>query len=180
MAIWKHLSSTYVHENPFYKVRRDEVIRPDGKEGFYHVIGSNNATLIIAITDESKILFVQMFRYTTQMDSWEIPAGGIEDGEEPLAAAQRELLEETGHEAADWQHIGALQASNGKMNAMHEVFVCRKLRQVGGDDQAEEGITKLTPFSMSQIMTMIAIHEITDNTTLAALMLALAQGKLPA
>ncbi len=124
------------------------------------------------------ILFERQFRYPTQMDSWEIPAGGIEPGEDSLRAAQRELQEETGYTADQWEHLGEMQTSNSRTNGMGDVYFCHGLTHIGNDAQTEEGITTLREIPTPQVMAMIATGQITDAMTLAPLMLAIAQGKI--
>lgn len=169
-STWHTKSSRIVHENPWYKVRQDDVIQPDGKSGTFNVIEDQNAVLVIPITDDGKILFIKLYRYPTQMESWEIPAGGIEEGEDPLAAAKRELQEETGMTAKEWQNLGQVQINNSKNTAIGTVFVCRDLKKGANHEQAEEGITHTTEFTRTEVIAMIANDEITDACTLAPLL----------
>ncbi|HEX4662380.1 MAG TPA: NUDIX hydrolase [Candidatus Saccharimonadales bacterium] len=167
---WQTKSSKIVHQNPWYKIRQDTVIRPDGKPGTFNVIEDANAVFVIAITDENKIIFIKLFRYPTQMESWEIPAGGIEPGEDELTAAKRELQEETGMTARSWQNLGRIQVNNSKNTAIGTVFVCRDLKNGSDHEQAEEGITHMTEFTLDEVKAMIAGDEITDASTLAPLL----------
>lgn len=167
---WQTKSSKIVHENPWYRIRQDKVIRPNGEPGEFNVIEDADAVFIIPVTDDGKILFVHLYRYPTQMDSWEIPAGGIDAGEQPLQAAKRELIEETGMTADEWQDLGKIQINNSKNTAIGTVFVCRGLQHGQKHDQAEEGITKTLAFMRDEIKQMIANDEITDASTLAPLM----------
>ena len=178
MGKWQTHRSRIVHQNPYYAVREDEVTRPNGKPGKYFVAEVQRAVFLVPVDEGGNILCIKLFRYPTQMESWEIPAGSIEDGESPLQAAKRELQEETGLTAKTWEHIGELQTSNSRTNGMGDVFICRSLQQTNQDERAEEGITELTPFSPAQVLDMIKNGDITDAVSLAPLMMAFASGKL--
>ena len=172
---WKTLSSSYVHENKWYKVRKDEVIMPNGKSGVYNVIETHGSAYILPVID-NKIIFVNLFRYPTQVDSWEIPAGHIEVDEEPLESAKRELQEETGFKAATWIKLGTFQIANGIANSLGHIFVAKDLKTTGKNEQEEEGISNTKPVDIDQLKLMIDDGRISDGPTLAVLMRAVAHG----
>jgi len=99
---WQTKSSRLVYENAWIRVREDQVTCPDGQPGIYGVVETRIATGVIALTPQHEIYLVGQFRYPTGEYSWEIIEGGTEDGEEPLAAAKRELQEEAGLVARTW------------------------------------------------------------------------------
>lgn len=146
-------------------------MRPDGKEGEYNVIESARSVIIVAVTNEAEIVFIEQFRYPTQMDSLEIPAGGIDEGEDPIDAGKRELLEETGLRAKKWRNLGELQMSNSKTDGIGTVLWCTDLEETGEHEQEEEGITGVFRFTVPEVLGKIASGQITDATTLAPLLL---------
>ena len=173
MSSWRTRSSTTVYENPWIRVREDEVDRPDGATGIYGVVELRNpAVFVVPLTDDDEVVLVEVARYATGTVSLEVPAGGS-DGEEPLLAARRELGEETGLEADSWQAIGSMFALNGVCHAPEHVFLARGLRvsdrPVG---QAEEGITGVRRVPWPQVLQLVADGTITDGETVAALMYA--------
>lgn len=172
---WRTISSRTAYENPWITVTEDEVIRPDGSAGIYGVVElRNEAVFVVAIDDVDRVLLVEVERYTVGR-SWEVPAGGS-DGEDPLVAAQRELLEETGFEADEWTRVGRMAALNGICRAPEVVFVARGLRQLDdGQDRATEGIAAVRAVPWTQVLQMVAGGEIQDGETVAALMFAALQ-----
>jgi 8-oxo-dGTP pyrophosphatase MutT (NUDIX family) len=175
---WQTISSKYVLENPWYKVRQDNVIRPDGKEGTYNVVECGESVFVVPVTSEGKILLEKLFRYTTQHEAWEIPAGGVEQGEKPLEAAKRELQEETGLVSEAWQEIGAFDSMNGMTDAVAHVFEAKGLAQTSHHEQEEEGITDVRAFSLEEIIAMILDGSIVDALSIAALMQFFASHKM--
>lgn len=110
---WRTVASRVVYDNPWIRVREDEVIRPDGEPGIYGVVHFKNKAIgVVPVDAEGRLYLVGQYRYTLDCYSWEIPEGGCPEGEEPLAAARRELLEETGLEAGRWQLLGVAHLSN--------------------------------------------------------------------
>jgi 8-oxo-dGTP pyrophosphatase MutT (NUDIX family) len=171
VAIWKKLSSVYVLENPWYKVRQDKVIRPDGKQGLYNVVECGQSVFIVPVTEDHKIILIKQFRYTTQRGGWELPAGSVDEGEDPLTAAKRELKEETGFVANDWQSLDAtFDSMNGMCDAVAHVFIARNLKDSHVHEQTAEGITGMQSFSFQEIVTMIQDGRIVDGLSIASLM----------
>lgn len=180
MSDWQTRTSTVVYENPWIRVREDGVRRPDGADGVYGVVEVRQpAVFVVPLTDDDEVVLVRVSRYATGTASWEVPAGGS-DGEEPLAAARRELREETGLVAAHWQAIGSMFALNGICHAPEHVFLARGLGPAPGPSgQAEEGITATRRVPWTQALGMVADGTITDGETVAALMYAaLALGRV--
>lgn len=103
---WRTVSSRPIYKNAWISLREDQVVRPDGNPGIYGVVESRIATGVVAITESDEIILVGQYRYPTECYSWEIPEGGSEIGEDPLSAIQRELAEEAGLRANNWQQLG--------------------------------------------------------------------------
>lgn len=178
---WPTASRRTVYENPWIVVTEDVVTRPDGSEGIYGVVEVRNvAVFIVAVTDVDEVVFVTIDRHTVGVTS-EVPAGGT-DGEDPLIAARRELLEETGLEATDWREIGRMTALNGISRAPEIVYLATGLSTAEGYEiatQAEEGIGAVEFVPWSETLRRVSAGEITDGETVAALMYAaIALGKL--
>lgn len=189
---WTTESTRTAYENSWIRVREDHVIRPDGAPGIYGVVELRwPAVFVVALTDADEVVLVTQHRYATGALSIEVPAGAS-DGEEPLVAAQRELLEETGLRAREWVRVGGMDALNGIAKAPEHVFVARGLtgalnrRTTGASDaphpagtvggrsasQVEEGISRVEAVPFAEVLAMISAGTIRDGETIAALALA--------
>jgi 8-oxo-dGTP pyrophosphatase MutT (NUDIX family) len=104
---WRTSSSRVVFDNGRMRLLEDEVLQPDGEPGSYAYIEVPWPVVgIVPITDDRCVYLVRQWRYPWRRNSWEIPAGHGEANEEPLEAAQRELAEEVGLQAASWDPLG--------------------------------------------------------------------------
>jgi 8-oxo-dGTP pyrophosphatase MutT (NUDIX family) len=172
---WKTLSTKTAYENPWFFVTDSKVVRPDGKRGTYSVLhtrGGSRSVYIIPIDDKGRTLLHYKYRYPTKTWSWEIPAGGVNDGESPLTAAKRELVEESGLTAKRWAKLGEYQAQVGISSEWMHVFLARELARTKATGQLEEGIVKEKFVTFAEALSMINRHEMTDSQSISSLTLA--------
>ena len=106
MKRWKTLKSEYLIRRPWLTARRDAVQLPNGEiNDEFYVLEYPDWINVIAITEEGHFVFVRQYRYALDLDSIELCAGVIEQGETPEEGARRELLEETGFGGGEWKEI---------------------------------------------------------------------------
>lgn len=166
---WKRLSRRTAYENPWILLHHDEVLRPDGQPGIYGVVHyRNKAVGVVALDAQDRVLLVGQYRYTLDVYSWEIPEGGGAPEESPLAAAQRELQEETGYAAGKWREILRAHLSN---SVSDEEAICYLATDLTAGEALPEGTEQLqvkwVPFA--EVMAMIDRGEITDALSLLGL-----------
>jgi ADP-ribose pyrophosphatase len=143
------LSSTIVHTAPVFYVTRDEVLEPSGVKARRDIIRHPGSVVILAI-DERKskpsVLLIRQYRYAANQELWELPAGRIDEGEDALEAAKRELAEETGYVASEWKPALHYFASPGFLDETMSLFAARDLRKGKASPEEDEVITsKLVP-----------------------------------
>ena len=167
---WKQLSTRTVWENDWLAVREDEVINPGGGRNLYgHIHFKNRAVAIVPLDDDGNTWLVGQQRYTLGEWSWELPMGGAPLDEEPLAAAKRELREETGLTARDWSELMRLHTSNSVTDEIGFVFVARDL--TAGEPQFEETEDlEIRKLPLAEAVAMARRGEITDAISVAALL----------
>ncbi len=167
---WKTLNSRCVYENPWIRVSHDEVITPKGTPGIYGVVHfKNTAVGIVPIDEQGNTWLVRQSRYTLDQYTWEIPEGGCPSGESPLDAARRELEEEVGLLADDWQPLLELHLSNSVSDEFCVVFVARQLRAGQQQLEATEDIV-VRQLPLADAIAMVRRGEITDAISVAALL----------
>jgi 8-oxo-dGTP pyrophosphatase MutT (NUDIX family) len=168
---WRTLGSRTIYRNSWLTLREDRVIRPDGAEGIYGVVEILPSCGIVAINEDNQIALVGQWRYVHNKYSLEIPTGGSEQGETPLDAAKRELLEETGLTARDWTALGTVDNSNGVTTDTAHLFLARNLTTgppvPQGDEQVE---LRWMPFADAVLSVMNG--EITESVSVAAILKA--------
>jgi 8-oxo-dGTP pyrophosphatase MutT (NUDIX family) len=123
---WRRTSSRPIYENPWFRVREDRVIRPDGSEGVYGVVELPEYAGIVAVNDHGQVAMVRQWRYLYNEPSLETSAGcAAPEDATPLDTARRELLEETGLTASTWTSLGQIRYS-AVTNVGH-LFLARNL-----------------------------------------------------
>lgn len=166
---WKQLSKRYVFElKPHLKVRRDMVIRSDGKKVKYALLEYPDTAVIVAVDGEKKICLVRLWRYPLGLEQLELPMGSANSGEAVKTAAIRELKEETGIKVKKVTEIGMFYPSPGKSGGKAYVFVASDIDESEGEFDKTE-ITAVEKYSFDEIAKMIKAGTIKDAFTIVAM-----------
>ncbi|MEV0762769.1 NUDIX hydrolase [Nocardia sp. NPDC050435] len=167
---WQTLSSREVYKNKWLSVREDQVIRPDGQEGIYGVVELPYSVGIVALDAEGRIALVEQWRYTQSRVSVEIPVGSSQAGDaDPLDAARRELLEETGFVAADWLALGSIDNGIGATTDVAHQFLARNLSYQGAVNDPEESIAvRWAP--VEEAADAVRTGKITESSSVVAIL----------
>jgi ADP-ribose pyrophosphatase len=159
------ISGEVVYEGSFLKVRRDKVRLPDGSDTAREYFRHPGAVVIIPLLDDGKVLLERQYRYPNDRVFIELPAGKLGYGEDPLLCAQRELREETGYSAMDWQFICTIHNAIAYSDEHLDIFLARGLVQ--GEQQLDPGeFLELISVSPEELMTWVRQGQITDVKTL--------------
>ena len=167
---WRVLESREVYENDWILVREDAVVRPDGNPGIYGVVHfKNRAIAVVPVDTDGSIHLVGQYRYPLDRYSWEIPEGGCPRDEEPLAAAQRELLEETGLVAQHWRLFGTADLSNSVCDETAFCFLATGLTQLAARPDGDEELERRR-VTGQEALKMIETGEITDALSIIGIL----------
>ena len=177
---WKILDHHIVYENPWISVTEFQVLNPSGGKGIYGKVHFKGIAVgVIPLDAEFNVYLVGQYRFVLDQYSWEIPEGGSGIKEDPLAAAKRELKEETGLVATDWSRLLTIHLSNSVSDELAIIYLARKLEQQAAMPEETESLTvKKIPFD--EAVSMLESGAITDSISVAAIQqvqLMLFQGK---
>jgi ADP-ribose pyrophosphatase len=165
------LKSETLLQGRAFKIRRDYLKTPDGRETKYEIVEHGGSVVIIPIDDEKNMLFVRQYRHAAKADLLELPAG-TRDGEEPFEeCAAREIREETGRRAAKLQKVGEFYLAPGYSTEFMAVFVATELTDdpLTADDDEFLQVEKIP---VKKAVEMAEHGEVPDAKSLAALLLA--------
>jgi ADP-ribose pyrophosphatase len=169
------LSSEVAYTGPLFRVLHDKLIEPGGKHSERDVIRHNGSVVILAI-DSSKskknpwIVIERQYRHAANQYLWELPAGKLDEGEDALVGAKRELAEETGYAAKKWRPLVEYYASPGFLGESMKVFLAEGL--IAGDAHPEEDEQiEFRLVKLSDVLKMIEKGAILDGKTLTSVLL---------
>jgi len=146
----------------------DRVELPSGASGSRELVLHPGGAAILPMLPDGRILLVRQYRHATGGALWEVPAGKLDPGEAPLDCAQRELLEETGHEAVEWREIASFFSSPGFSDERITLFLARNLRQTR--ETIPDEIEVCRAFDRDALRGWIADGTLVDGKTLIALL----------
>lgn len=180
MKPWRIVESAVVLERQWLTVRQQRIELPHGGEiDEFHLIVAPDWTAIVAVTDDEQLVMVEQYRHGAGGVSRELPAGVIDAGESVLDAAVRELREETGYEASDWEPLIAVNTEPSRHTNRAHFFFARGARRVAEQklDASEHIRVVLVP--VAEILPSIERGEILHGVHVGALLLAGSRGLLP-
>jgi ADP-ribose pyrophosphatase len=162
------LSSRIAYRGPVFHVTTDQVEEPGGIRARRDVVRHSGSIVVLAVSDrlnpdrrtknqpgEPLILLERQYRHAAQAMMWELPAGRIDEGESPLAAARRELLEETGYTARVWKRVLHFYVSPGFLDETMSIYLARGLQPGPAQPEADERIsTRFFPLSTARRMAL--------------------------
>jgi ADP-ribose pyrophosphatase len=166
------ISSKTAFRGPVFSVMTDHVHEPGNVRARRDVIRHSGSIVVLPLDDSGRtprVLLERQYRYAAGMRMWELPAGRVDPGENHLAAAKRELIEETGYTAARWQKALFFYVSPGFLDESMTVYLASGLRKGVAQPEEDERIA-LRFFPLRQAVRMATSGKIVDAKTIASLL----------
>ena len=167
----KRLNRKKVYESKWINLYTDKVLMPSGKiiEKYHFLDYPNDSVVVLLTNNKNEICFVKSLRYTTQQIQWELPAGGIDKGEDILKAAEREVLEETGFKTKSLKLHYSFNPSNGMSNQTTHIVIGEVDDSVQVSFDTDE-VNEVYWLSVSKVEELIENKEISDGISLIAIL----------
>jgi ADP-ribose pyrophosphatase len=166
------LSSREVYRGPAFRVVADDVLEPSGIRTHRDIVHHSGSVVILAVEDgdsDPRVLLERQYRHAARQMLWELPAGRIDEGENDLAAAKRELLEETGYTASRWRAILRFYASPGFLAETMNLYLARGLRPGEAQPEPDE-VIQIRMVPLSSAVRMVMRGTIKDGKTIAGVL----------
>ncbi len=171
---WERLSSERLMETPYFALRSDRLRLPEGDiKDPYYVIERPDAAIVFPLSEAGEVVLVRQYRPAIDRIELGLPAGLVEEGEDPERAARRELLEETGYAGGEWELLGALASSPSLKDNWAHLYLARgvTLSESQQPDEYERVEVVLVP--IGELLPKITAGEIPSSSGVAAALLAL-------
>ena len=163
------LRTEYLYRGSIIKVRLDQVRLPNKNVVAREIVEHRGAVAIVAVDDQSRVLLVRQYRAGAGRETLEIPAGTLEEGEDPALCATRELKEETGYSAMQWKPLGYFFSSPGFCTEKMYLFLARQLTTGTATPEEDESIA-VEWLPLAQAVDAIERGEIVDGKTMVGLL----------
>ncbi len=163
-------TSRVAWSSPWFRVRQDEILTPDGRPGVYNVVEHEGAVWIIPVTANREIVLIYHYRYSVDDWCWEIPAGGLKEGLSLEETALEELREEIGGEATHIEYAGNFYTSSGISNEVAHVFIADGVK-LGTTAHEPAEVMEVHVKPIEEALRMARANEISDGPSALALLL---------
>ncbi len=175
---WKIASSRYLLDHPFLKVIEDTLVHPDDGRTYRHYLvdGGRHAVAVVALTDDGKILLTRQYRHGVKAVIFDLPAGRV-DGDEPfIAAAARELEEETGYRAGHIEHLTFYNQFPGGITTGGHLFFAKNLQRVGAQKLDEHEDVEVVAMPVAEVLDLVLNNGTPDGSLMLGVLFARAKG----
>jgi ADP-ribose pyrophosphatase len=167
---WERLSTRQVGEYAMFTVREERSRSPrDGQEQTFYVADSPGGVTVLALTGDGRLVMVEQYRHGPRRVTLELPSGVVDEGEEPAAAATRELREETGYTGDAASVIGRIDLNPSWQATTVHVALVRGARLSGDKELDEAEDTRVCLVHPGDLRRRIVAGEVDTATTIAAL-----------
>lgn len=171
---WTRLGSERLIETPYFSLRSDRLRLPDGGiKDPYYVIERPDAAIIFPLTASNEVVLVRQYRPPLEGMELSLPAGLVEAGEKPEAAARRELSEETGYAGGEWEPLGSVASSPSLKDNRAFLFLARGVEETSAPDPDEHELVETVRVPVEELRDLVREGEIVSSSGVAAIMLAL-------
>ena len=171
---WERLGGERLLETPYFNLRSDRLRLPDGSiKDPYYVVERPDAAIIFPVTGDGEVILVRQYRPPIDRMELGLPAGLVEGGEKPEAAARRELVEETGYGGGEWEPLGSLASSPSLKDNWAYLFLARGVEEVAPPDPDEHESIEVVRVPLGEVSGLVHSGEIVSSSGVAAVMLAL-------
>ena len=150
-------------------LKMEKVVEPGGVRAWREIVCHPGSVVILPQLPDGNVLLVRQYRHAVRRSLWELTAGTLDPGENPLSAAKRELLEETGYLAKSWTHLFDFYPSPGLLSERMHLFEARGLERQKARPEADERIL-VKRFTRPELRTMLRLGKVHDSKTLVGLL----------
>lgn len=176
---WEVLETEYLHRKPWLTARRDHVRLPTGAEiKDFYVLEYPDFCNVIAITKDGKYLMERQYRHAQQLTAIEIPAGCVEQGEDPMEAAKRELYEETGYGGGTWSKLMTISPNAGACTNTSHTFLAVGVERLSTQHLEESEDISIVLLDEGEVIRMLLNDEFHQAMMAAPLWKYMALNKL--
>lgn len=176
---WDIIDSEYLFRRPWLTARRDKVRLPNGTViPEFYVLEYPDWVNVIAITDDQRFVMIRQYRHGIRQARYELCAGVIDPGEDPLTAARRELLEETGYGNGEWKEIAVISANPSTTDNMTHCFLATGVERISAQHLEQSEDISVHLLSAEEVKSLMVNDEIKQALMLVPLWKYFATNKL--
>lgn len=194
---WKVIKSELVVEHPFVEVAMEKVSLPDGRViDEWPIVNAHDYVNAVVFNEQGEAMILEGYKHGARRSSWQVVGGYIENGEDPLAAVQRELLEETGYQSDEWRYLGSFVMDANRHVGVGHFFFCLNAKEIATpkpDDLESwsirwvsikdlkyalvDGRISIISYAMNISLALIALNKLGQNQALSYLLSHSEEGK---